>query len=416
MLPPFKVEEAITQIAREEWGRILAALVASFNNIQLAEDALQDAVEQALTAWQQQGLPNSPAAWLITTAKRKAIDKLRRTAKFNELQPELSYLYEIESVDDGHDTAEEELIPDKRLELIFTCCHPALEEKSRIALTLRTLGGLTTEEIANAFLDNPKTMAQRLTRAKNKISVAGIPFKLPEDTQLQQRLDTVLSVIYLIFNEGYSASRGDNVTRKELSNEAIRLARIVNALLPMQTEVSGILALMLLHDSRRTTRENKNGAMIPLEYQNRAGWNHRKIQEGKKILKAALQWQKPGPYQIQAAISALHADSPDWVSTDWKEISALYEVLYTLTPSPVVRINHCVAVSYAASVGEALSLLQTLKHEKNIQNYQPFFAVRGDFYIRLNKQAEAKKDLQRAIDLSQNKIHADFLQNKIEQL
>ncbi len=412
MLPPFKIEQAINQIVREEWGRILAALVAGIGDLQLAEDVLQDALEQALTTWQKQGLPKSPSAWLITTARRRAIDKFRRDSRFAKLQPELTYLVELESQVD--DTDEEMIIPDKRLELIFTCCHPALEEKSRIALTLRTLGGLSTEEIARAFLDKPKTMAQRLSRAKNKIALAGIPFKLPDDAHLQQRLSTVLSVIYFIFNEGYTASSGKQIVREDLAEEAIRLARIVHSLMPMQTEVAGLLALMLLHDSRRQTRMDHRGNMIPLAEQNRSKWSKAKIAEGTHLLKTTLVKQQVGSYQIQAAISAIHAESSDWESTDWRQISAFYELLYSLQPSAVVRVNQSIAVSYAHSIEEALTLLAIVENEDAMLNYQPLYAARADLNQRLGRHEEAIADLLRAIELSENSAQAEFLQRKLE--
>ncbi len=411
MLPPFKIEQAINQIVREEWGRILAALVASIGDLQLAEDVLQDAVEQALTTWQQQGLPRSPAAWLITTSKRRAIDKARRDSRFAKLQPELRYLAELDAQVEEPD--ENMVIPDKRLELIFTCCHPALEEKSRIALTLRTLGGLTTEEIAKTFLDKPKTMAQRLSRAKNKISVAGIPFKLPDNAHLQQRLTTVLSVIYFIFNEGYSASTGQRVVREDLADEAIRLARIVYQLMPEQTEVAGLLALMLLHDSRRFTRTDSTGKMISLADQNRELWDSTRIKEGTSLLKATLAKQQVGPYQLQAAISAIHAESISWSDTDWQQISAIYELLYATQPSPVVRVNQSVAFSYAYSAEEALALLATIENNESMLNYQPFYAARADLHIRTGQRSQARADLKRAIELSHNTSQIEFLEEKL---
>lgn len=414
MLPPFALEQSITGIVREEWGRILAALVARLGNLQLAEDVLQDAVVQALTTWEEKGIPDSPAAWLITTANNKAIDIHRRATRFSNLQPELKYFAELES--HAPDIEEEQSIPDKRLELIFTCCHPALEEKSRIALTLRTLGGLTTEEIAKAFLDKPKTMAQRLTRAKSKIALAGIPFEIPANDQLQERLSTVLAVIYLIFNEGYSASSGDENVRLELTNEAIRLARIIHALLPEESEVAGLLCLMLLHDSRSNARHNRDSELISLQDQNRSKWNKARIAEGTTLLKSTLQRQKIGTYQIQAAISALHAESESWEETDWQQINALYELLYSINPTPVVRINQSMATSYAASAEKALELLQSIKSDPTIQHYQPFYAARGDLYTRIGNNESARKDLQTAIELSENSVQQNFLRRKLDSI
>ena len=411
MLPPFDIEQSITRIVREEWGRILAALVARLGDLQLAEDVLQDSVVQALSTWPAKGIPDSPAAWLITTAKNKAIDTLRRDTRFSKLRPELEYLAELESQATG---AEElQTVPDKRLELIFTCCHPALEEKSRIALTLRTLGGLTTEEIAKAFLDKPKTMAQRLTRAKSKIALAGIPFQIPANDQLQERLNAVLAVIYFIFNEGYSATSGEQIVRADLAEEAIRLARIMHTLLPEETEVAGLLSLMLLHDSRSSARYGNSSEFIALQDQNRKKWNISKISEGTTLLKSTLKKQKVGTYQLQAAISALHAEADTWEATDWQQINALYELLYSINPSPVVRINQSMAASYALSPQKALELLHTIESDPAIQQYQPFYAARGDLYTRTGNHTKARTDITSAIKLSENTAQIDFLSKKL---
>ena len=411
MLPPFQLEQTITALVREDWGRILASLVANFDDWQLAEDVLQDSVEQAVIIWQRDGLPESPAAWLITTARRKAIDHYRRTARFAELQPELAYLSELEQTGEEFDI--DNVIPDKRLELIFTCCHPALDQKTQVALTLRTLGGLNTDEIASAFLDKPQTMAQRLARAKKKIAVANIPFEIPDESRLRERLSAVLSVIYLIFNEGYAASTGKQITRGDLSDEAIRLARIVVQLLPAQTEVAGLLALMLLHDSRRFARQSKENAMISLEHQNRSTWDKGKIAEGVDLLKMTLAKQQIGAYQLQAAISALHAESASWKDTDWPQINALYELLYTTQPSAVIRINQAVAVSYADSVNSALTMLSEIAADKSVQTYQPFYAARADLHLRAGNKSAAKRDFKTAIELSDNKAQIAFLEQRL---
>ena len=411
MLPPFQLEQTITALVREDWGRILASLVANFDDWQLAEDVLQDSVEQAVIIWQRDGLPESPAAWLITTARRKAIDHYRRTARFTELQPELAYLSELEQTGEEFDI--DNVIPDKRLELIFTCCHPALDQKTQVALTLRTLGGLNTDEIASAFLDKPQTMAQRLARAKKKIAVANIPFEIPDESRLRERLSAVLSVIYLIFNEGYAASTGKQITRGDLSDEAIRLARIVVQLLPAQTEVAGLLALMLLHDSRRFARQSKDNAMISLEHQNRSTWDKGKIAEGVDLLKMTLAKQQIGAYQLQAAISALHAESASWKDTDWPQINALYELLYTTQPSAVIRINQAVAVSYADSVNSALTMLSEIAADKSVQTYQPFYAARADLHLRAGNKSAAKRDFKTAIELSDNKAQIAFLEQRL---
>ncbi|MFK7856600.1 MAG: RNA polymerase sigma factor [Granulosicoccus sp.] len=411
MLPSFQLEVTINRIIREEWGRILAALVSSVGDLQLAEDCLQDAVEAALLDWNNKGLPNSPAAWLISTARRKAIDRFRRDTHFAKLQPELSYLLDL--ANDSCSQAEAlEAIPDKRLELIFTCCHPALDKKSRIALTLRTLGGLTTEEIAHAFLDKPKAMAQRLVRAKKKISLAGIPYEVPQLDVLPERIQTVIAVIYLIFNEGYSASSGLDVARGDLAEEAIRLARIALDILPEETEVAGLLSLMLLHDSRRSSRQSSQGDIIALEHQNRYSWDKAKISEGVDLLKRTLKKQRVGVYQLQAAISALHAEAVNWQATDWKQISALYNLLYDLQPTAVVQLNRAVALSYSDSPQSALQLLNDVGASGKLDDYQPYFAARSDVLLRCAKRKEAISCIEKAIELTGNAADKQFLINR----
>ncbi len=413
MLPPAALERAINRTVREQWGRILASLVKSVGDLQLAEDSLQDAVVSAMSHWQTNGLPDSPAAWLLTAARRKAIDRLRRDRSFASRQDEIAYLAELEN--QAHND-EADVIPDKRLEMIFTCCHPALAEKTRVALTLRTLGGLTTEEIAHAFLDKPDAMAQRLVRAKRKISLAGIPYKIPDAEVLPERIASVLSVIYLIFNEGYAATAGDRLTRTDLIEEAIRLARIVRQLMPDDTEVGGLLALMLLHDARRIARTGKHGELVPLEKQNRARWDKAKIAEGAAILEQVLPRQRPGPYQLQAAISALHAQSPSWQATDWPQIEALYQLLYAIQPSPVIRINQAVVVSYARSPETALAMLDEAASGGSLDAYQPYFAARADVLARAGRTQEAKQCLATAIDLSDNTLEKTFLSDKAASL
>ncbi len=411
MLPPFKPAQAIELTIREDYGRILASLVKSVGDLQLAEDVLQDAIEAALGNWQQHGLPNSPAAWLIQTARRKAIDRFRRDATWAKLKPELTYLTELENSQQTVDESEE--IPDKRLELIFTCCHPALDQKTQIALTLRTLGGLTTDEIARAFLDKPSAMAQRLVRAKKKISLAGIPYEVPASDILPERLETVLSVIYFIFNEGYAASSGNQVTRGDLSDEAIRLARITVQLLPERAEVTGLLALMLLHDSRRKARQNKNGELTALQFQDRKLWDQSKILEGTTLIKQALKKQQIGPYQLQASISALHAEAKNWEHTDWPQINALYELLYRMYPSAVVRINQSIAMSYATSIKAAIDLLKQVKASTQINDYQPWYVAMADLLDRDGKRDESIPLLEKAIELTDNDAEKQFLQKKL---
>jgi len=418
MLPPFQLEQAINQLVREEWGRILAALVKRVGNLQLAEDALQDAVLAALQHWQKDGLPDEPAAWLIQTARRKAIDQLRRAQRFSRLQPVLSYSLDVqqETIIEQLEADESTSIPDKRLEMIFTCCHPALEYKTRVALTLRTLGGLSTDEIARAFLDKPATMAQRLARARHKINAAGISYELPSEERIPERLGGVLSVVYFIFNEGYSPHSGQVLTRTALSDEAIRLGRILCALLPDNAEVSGLLALMLLHDSRRDARSDDKGNLVPLEDQQRSRWDQTKIEEGTRLLKVALQRQQLGPYQLQAAISALHAEANTWQKTDWPQIVALYELLYAMQPSPVVRINQIMAISYASSPLQALEHIHELSKESALQRYQPFLLAESDIRFRAGDRPGAIDKLQAAIRLTQNEKELQYLDKRLNQM
>jgi RNA polymerase sigma-70 factor (ECF subfamily) len=315
MLPPQSLDRAIERCVREEWGRILASLVKRLGDFQLAEDCLQDAVLVAMNTWAVKGLPKSPAGWLISVARRKAIDRMRRSSNFASKQGEIAYLMDIESVTED----EVEGFGDERLEMIFTCCHPALEEKTRVALTLRTLGGLSTEEIAAAFLDNVDAMSARLTRAKKKIAAAGIPYRVPEPGELAERLGSVLTVIYLIFNKG--------IERGDLSGEAIRLGRIILDLMPEEPEVAGLLALMLVHDARRAARLDMTGAFVPLDAQNRSRWNRTKIEEGVALLKVALGRGRVGPFQLQAAIHAVHGQAATWGETDWTEIGLCHPAL-----------------------------------------------------------------------------------------
>jgi len=400
-----RIEHSISVVVREEWGRCLALLIRALGDIQAAEDALQDAVESALRVWKRDGLPDSPAAWLLQAARNKAIDQIRRRARFARLQPELTYLQSLAS----GELIDTQAIPDKRLELIFICCHPALEQKTRIALTLRTLGGLTTEEIARAFIDKPATMAQRLSRAKHKIAAANISYEVPEQGQLAERIRSVLSVVYLIFNEGYAVTSGPDLYRADLSNEAIRLGRILIQLLPENPEVAGLLSLMLLHDSRRRARKSLQGALLTLEMQDRSAWDKLRIEEATALLKVTLQRQQVGPYQLQAAISALHSEAQCWEETDWKQISALYQLLYQLQPTVVVRINQSVAVSYAESCSSALKLLDEVESSGEVSNYQPFYAAKADILFRKGLHSAASENYAVAIELATNDAERTYL-------
>ncbi len=404
MLPRHTLAQAIERCAREEWGRILAALTKSLGDLQLAEDCLQDAVTKAMNVWARDGLPRAPDAWLITTAKRRAIDKLRRDARFAAKVAELKVL--LDTPVEPHDVHQ---IPDQRLEMIFTCCHPAIEEKARVALTLRTLGGLSTDDIAAAFLDTPDAMAQRLVRAKRKIRDAGIPYIVPDKAMLPERLQAVLSVIYLIFNQGYSTA-GD--AHLALNDEAIRLGRIIYGLMPEEPEVAGLLALMQLHDSRRHARLSTNGVMIPLEAQNRDRWDKAKIAEGDKLLRQALPKGMIGPYQLQAAISGVHARARTWDETDWAEIAGLYGLLYQIQPSAVVRINQAMAVSYATSVEEGLTLLQSVADDRHIDRYQPYYSALADLKARQGDLISAAKAFDQALALTHHPAERAFLKSK----
>ncbi|MEP0944795.1 MAG: RNA polymerase sigma factor [Rhizobiaceae bacterium] len=414
MLPPSSPKTVIERTVREEWGRILASMVKSVGDFQLAEDSLQDALISAFEHWEKNGLPNSPAAWLLTAARRKAIDRLRRDQSFLGKAKDIAYLMDLENQTEQN--FDEAAVPDKRLEMIFTCCHPALEQKTRVALTLRTLGGLTTEEIAAAFLDKPQAMAQRLVRAKKKIKLAAIPYDIPDHDVLPDRISSVLSVIYLIFNEGYSASSGDSPFRADLCDEAIRLARIVSQLLPDEAEISGLLALMLLHDSRRQTRMNDDGSIIALEHQNRRRWDRGKIEQGKRLLHQILPRRAIGPYQIQAAISAVHAESDNWQDTDWPQIQALYALLYQLNPTPVVRLNQALALSHARTAQEGLAMLEEAAQDGALSNYQPYFAAKADLLTRCDNRRGARSCLQKAIELSDNSADRNFLRSKLDLL
>ncbi len=410
------ISRIIEVTVRKEWGRILAPLTKTLGDLQLAEDCLQDAAESALHHWGKNGLPNSPAAWLIQTARRKAIDRLRRAKNFSEKEKEISYLMELDASDAANDHLEhpETTIPDKRLEMIFTCCHPAIEEKSRLALTLRTIGGLTTEEIARAFLDRTEAMAARLTRAKKKIALAKIPYEIPARNALPQRLGSVLDTIYLIFNEGYSATSADSLIRTELSGEAMRLAALLNGLMPDQPETAGLHALMLLHDSRRPARLDERGNIIPLDNQNRNLWDHEKIATGKAILAKALKHGKIGRFQLQAAISACHCDAPDWLSTDWPQIFALYDLLYSIEPTPVVRLNQIYALSNAKGCEVALPALDDIEHE--LSDYKPFYATKAAILKQSGNFPAARTAFKRAIELSGNQSEKDFLIRALDEL
>ncbi len=393
---------------RDEYGRVLATLISRFGDFGLAEDALQDALVEALERWPSDGIPRSPGAWLTTVARRCAISRLRRVAT----QERHAVLLDPAAADDEEDT-EMESIPDDRLKLMFTCCHPSLPLEAQVALTLHTLGGLSTVEIARAFLVSVPTMAQRLARARAKIRNAGIPYRVPPADLLPERLDALLAVIYLIFNEGYCATGGETLTRRDLCGEAIRLCRVLVDLLPGSAEIRGLLALMLLHDSRRETRLDANGALVLLDDQDRTRWDRAKISEGIVILDEALLLNAPGAYQVQAAISALHAEAATPEATDWAQIAALYGTLAVMMPSPVVAVNRAVAVAMAQNPTVGLMLLHRIE---GVDDFYPYHVARADLLRRTHQREAATDAYERALDLCQNSAERAYLQRCLDAL
>lgn len=404
MLPQSDISGQITRLIREDWGRLLAVLVSFGGDFALAEDSLQDAMVAALEHWPKRGVPRDPDAWLITTARRKAVDRMRRARTAEDKADELTLWHWQHAPQEGDGRT----LPDHRLELIFTCCHPALEEKSRVALTLRALGGLTTQEIASAFLDKPEAMAARLTRAKKKMQAACIRFRLPDPEDLPERIEGVLQVIYLIFNEGYRSSSGA-LSRGDLAGEAIRLGRILMSCLPEHAEITGLLALMLLGESRRLARSDGAGGYVPLEIQNRARWDRGMIREGLDLVEVALRQGRAHPYTIQAAISALHAQAEEFAHTDWTQIVALYDLLIDRHPNPVLWVNRAVAQSYATSPDRALQALDSSGAAQHLVVYQPYHSCRADLLARIGQGDAALAAYDQAIALAQAPEERSFL-------
>jgi RNA polymerase sigma-70 factor (ECF subfamily) len=402
------------KLHREESGRILATLIRLLGDFDLAEEMLQEAYAVALQKWPSEGTPANPRAWLISTARHKAIDRLRRNQRFERKAEEISKT--SESAAPPESDREEEMLADDRLRLIFTCCHPSLPIEARVALTLRTVCGITTEEISRAFLVPVATMAQRLVRAKGKIREAGIPYRVPAPEELRDRMDGVLLVVYLIFNEGYLASGGDALIRRELCAEAIRLGRVLCGLLPQQVEAQALLGLMLLHDSRRDTRVSMDGELILLEEQDRSLWHREQIREGTEFVESALRRGAAGEYALQAAIAALHANAKTAADTDWPQIAAWYDALLRTNESPVIEVNRAVAVAMARSVEEGLALLDELESREELKEFHLLPAARADLLRRLGQMDEAAQAYRRALTLAANDTEQRFLRRRLAEI
>lgn len=407
-----RVRDVVDAVYRNESRRVLATLIRLLGDFELAEEALHDAFVAAVAQWQRDGIPANPRAWLVSAGRFKAIDGLRRRARFDASQAELARQIEANGDDDAGD---DEDVEDDRLRLIFTCCHPALPAPAQVALTLREVCGLTTEEIARAFLTTPPTVAQRIVRAKAKIRTARIPYQVPSRSELSQRMDSVLRVIYLVFNEGYSASSGETLTRGELSSEAIRLGRLLVTLLP-EPEAMGLLALMLLHESRRAARTTPAGEMILLGEQDRALWNREWIEEGSVLVERALTSRRFGPYTLQAAIAAVHAEAPNAAETDWEQIVGLYDVLARVEPSAIIELNRAVAMAMHRGPAAGLAIIDAILERGDLLDYHLAHAARADLCRRLGRNAEARIAYRRALQLTQQRQERDFLTQRLEDL
>ena len=409
-----RIRELLDSLYREDSGRILATLIRLLGDFDLAEEAMHEAFAAALSVWPMSGVPGNPRPWLISTARFKAIDTLRRRARLDASQDELARYLEAQS-GSAEEPNEEDSVEDDRLRLIFTCCHPSLPAEAHIALTLREVCGLTTEEIAKAFLITPSTLAQRIVRAKAVIRDKAIPYQVPASQELPARLGAVLQVVYLVFNEGYSAAAGAEVTRAELTSEAIRLGRLLSELLP-EPEVIGLLALMLLQESRRAARTSATGELILLEHQDRSLWNREQIAEGVTLVENALKSRRFGAYTLQAAIAAVHAEAESTAATDWRQIVALYNQLVRIHPSPVAHLNRAVAIAMRDGPEIGLAQIDAVLEHGELANYYLAHSARADMYRRLGRTAEARAAYEKALALTQQEPERHFLQERIRQL